>query len=184
MAMPAGAPQAPGMTNAPGIPPAMPPAAPAKEVSWTPVIIGLLGGLMALIGGVLPWLEMRTCVSTIIQICVAVPLPFALGSLSPILGIGQILALVFGLIGLVLLFLQKPMTGMVAGVMGILALVFAVLYFVTAPAYFTQLSGGVVDIQIGLGFGIYITMIGGVLLLVGGLMQWKGLKAKAGPKTA
>jgi len=161
-----------------------------KPKQWGPVVIGLVGGIIALLGAVIPWTLVQSCAGALgIELCISLPIPVPLGTLNPLLGIAPILALLTALVGIVLLFLHKPMTGMVAGLMGILSMLFGILFIVSFGGIETELlnlvgGGGSASIRVGVSFGVYLTIIGGLILGIGGFMQWMKLKGSAAAPSA
>ena len=152
-----------------------------------PMILGIVGGVLALLGTVLPWVS--ACASTIgINICLSFSglsiggLAAAAGglSVSPIITLAPILCLLFGIIGLVMMLMKKPMMAMLGMVMGLLIFILALLWYMSASPIFISVAG----VSIGPGFGIWITLIGGLLLLVGGFMGMKALKGMTPPAPA
>ena len=187
MAVPAGAPPSPAMMDAPMVAP--PP--PAKETQWAPIMLALVGGIIGILGAVLPWIQAQLCTGVgLIQFCVPWPLPtvFAVGSYDGFLAVGNLLALLFALVGMVLVFLQKPMTGMIAGVMGLVTFAVALLWILRAGSVVTvmQLAVGAAyaNVTVSIGFGVYVTVVGGLLLMIGGFMQWMKLRGAAAAKPA
>jgi hypothetical protein len=165
-------------------------AAPAPEAGHGPIILGAVGGLVALFGVLIGWTLIQSCVSAggFFSMCVSVPLNVPLGSYDALLGVAPTIALVCALAGIGLLVVRKPVTGLAATAMGALTLVFAVLFMVNfggvQAAIATDVGGGVsASIKVGVGFGVYLTIIGGLLMAIGGLMQWSKLKVSA-PKAA
>jgi hypothetical protein len=155
------------------------------------MVLGLVGGLLALMGALIGWLMIQTCASALgISMCVAVPLPpgFAIGSYDALMGIAPLLTMIFGLVGVVFAVLRKPLFALLAGVFGIVSLLLCVLYLVRAGGLASQLNsiiggtGGSVSLSVGASIGLYLSLIGALLLTVGGFMQWKGLKGASAPK--
>jgi hypothetical protein len=188
-------------TNAPGtpLPPppftmqGMVPFAPAAQADTKmgPLVLGLLGGVLALLGAVIGWMQVQSCASAMgFSMCVAVPVPpsYAIGNFDAFVAMAPLLALAFGVVGMAVVCLQKPTTGLVAGLMGVLSLVMAVLWLVRATPFFatiqSQMGGASASVSVGAGFGLYITMFGALMLAIGGLVQWKALKAQAAKAVA
>ena len=157
-----------------------------------PMILGILGGVLALVGTILPWISACTTASSLLpQMCLgfsglgisglAAAAPGAAIE-SPILAFGGILILLFGIIGLVMMLLKKPQMAMIGMVMGILALLIGVLWYVQASPLFNLSVPGVVTVSAGM--GLWLSIIGGLLLFVGGFMGWNALKAKPGAPAA
>jgi hypothetical protein len=175
---------APGAFLAP--PPPPPPAGPAKEKGNGPIALGAVGGIVALFGVLIGWTLVQTCASAggFFSMCVTVPLSVPLGSYDAMLGIAPTVAMVCALGGIVALLLKKPVTGLAASAMGALALIFAVIFMVNfagvEAAIATDVGGGAsASVKVAAGFGLYVTIIGGLLLAIAGFMQWSQLKAPA-----
>jgi hypothetical protein len=155
----------------------------------TPMILGIVGGVLALVGTFLPWINV--CAGALgINLC----LPFsgigisgaaaqlgATAGVPALVGFAPLLVLVFGLVGLVMMLLKKPMMCMLALVMGLLVVVLALLWYMQASPLFVTMNVGEVSESIGAGFGVWLSLIGGLLLLVGGLMGMKALKGMPAP---
>ena len=172
--------------------PAPPPG--PKGPSAGPMVLGLLGGLIALLGAVIGWIQVQTCAGMMgFSMCVSVPVPpsYAIGNFDAFLGMAPLLALVFALIGMVVVLLQKPQTALVGGLMGVASMALAVVWMVRATPFFaviqSNMGGASASVSVGPGFGLYISIFGSLMLAVGGLVQWKALKAyalKAAPTAA
>lgn len=115
-------------------------------------ILGAIGGVIALVGTFLSW---ATFPITGTSIPVEWPGWAGFGFLT----------LIFAIIGLILVLIPKKVTAIIALVMGILALVFALLQYLGLSALVTlaQLAG----YQATMGVGAWITIIGCILLIVG-----------------
>ena len=116
-----------------------------------------MGGVLAMAGAVLPWWNVSVSVGGLIS-----------GNV-PILGIfwiGGILALIFGVLGLVFSLLKSPAMGIAALVMGLLTLVVSVLYGVMVPT--ASVSAGGASGSITQGFGFWLSLVGGLVLMAGG----------------
>ncbi len=132
--------------------------------------MGSEGGIVAIVGAVLPWWNVSASSGGI--------------SLSvPILGIfwiGGILCLVFGILGLIFAMLKSPAFGLVTAVMGLLVVVIAAMYGAFLPT--GSVSAGQASASITPGFGYWISMLGGILLLAAGpLVFMDNRKAAAAP---
>ena len=194
MSVAAPPPPPPPNAQAAAIPPPPPPMmatyapapAPKSEKGSGPMVIGLIGGLLAAVGALIGWLQVQSCVGAMgFNMCVTVPVPpsYAIGNLDAFVGIIPTLALAFGFGGLALAVVQKPITGLVAGVLGVLSLVMAVVWLARATPLFaviqSNMGGASASVTVGPGIGLYVTIFGSLMLAVGGLMQWKALKARA-----
>lgn len=122
-------------------------------------IVGILGGIVAIVGTMLPWWQVTASAGGYISVSV------------PLLGIftlGGLLVLVFGVLGLVFAALNKPVTQVVALVMGLLAAVIALVMGAFVPTVSVSIPGASGSITAG--FGFWISMVGGLLLAVGGAL--------------
>jgi len=130
--------------------------------------VGILGGIVAMVGAMLPWWNVSASAGG-----------FSVG--LPVLGIfwiGGILALVFGILGLVFSALKQPVMGVLALVMGLLVAVVSMVYGAMIPT--ASVSAGGASGSITAGFGYWISLIGGLLLAVGGAIGFvEGRKAPA-----
>lgn len=162
------------------------PAAPAKapsEPSYGPIVLGAVGGLVVLVGALLGWALIQTCASAagFFSMCVTAPMPASV-SLDPMLGMAPTIAMLCALLGIVMLVLQKPVTGIAAGLMGVAALLFAVVYLTSFSGVETAITTGFgvgASVNVSVGIGVYITMVGGLLMALGGFLQFSKLKAPA-----
>ncbi len=150
--------------------------------------MGLVGGLIAMVGAVLPWTLIQSCTGTLgFEFCISIPLPMTFGSIDPVLGVAAPLALGSALAGVGLLFAQQPLTGLISGVAGVLAMLMAIIFVINFSAAETEIIsnlGGVSSsLRMSLSAGVYVTMAGGLILALGGFMQWSVLR-KAGPEAA
>jgi len=131
-------------------------------------IVGILGGIVAMVGAMLPWWNVTASAGG-----------FSVG--LPVLGIfwiGGILALVFGILGLVFSALKQPVMGILALVMGLLVAVVSMVYGAMVPT--ASVSAGGASGSITAGFGYWISLIGGLLLAIGGAIGFiEGRKAPA-----
>lgn len=176
MATPMGAPMGGAGMSATG-------AGPDMSKYKMPMILGILGGVLALVGTVMPWVNV--CASALgISICV----PFSgLGisglaaqagpsaSVPALVGFAPLLVLLLGIVGLVFMLLKKPMFAMLGMVMGLLVLLLCLLWYMQASPLFISVGGA----SIGAGFGVWLSLVGGLLLMVGGLLGMKALKGAA-----
>ncbi len=131
-------------------------------------ILGIVGGILALVGTFLPWVTLSSEIDSIT----------ASGILLFIVGIP---VLIFGIIGLILVALPKRGTAIGAFVMGILALIFVMLAFVLVSWLESLVSG--TSIEITYEYGMWVSLIGAILLMVGGIWSFIEL-GKAPPVPA
>jgi hypothetical protein len=136
----------------------MPPpvAAPPKKMTMG-LILALIGGLLMLVGTFLPWATVKgtNILGQTEEITV-------IGAVS---GIGGILVLIMGILVIIMAAIKKPIG---AAIFGIIGLIFSGLAFIGISALDTLLSG--TEISVDIGFGIFISLIGCVLALVGGIL--------------
>lgn len=131
-------------------------------------LIGLVGGLLVVIGVILPWasfeeLGVPVSVSGIDAWIIGVPL------------------LIFGVIGLVMDLIGGKGPGIVGIVMGVLALLMALAGMVIIN-WIVQLAGwSGTGITVSTGFGTYICIIGSLLLIAGSAMVIGQKKAPPAP---
>jgi hypothetical protein len=185
----------PPPTNAPGAPPPPPYAMqgtvpfmtpPQPDVSSGPMVVGILGGVLALAGAFIGWLQIQACAGAMgFNMCVAAPLPptFSLSSFDAFVGMGSFIGLLFGIVGIGLLAVQKPVTGLVAGLVGVVTLVVALIWLSRASALFSTIAASVggasSSVTVGAGIGLYVSIFGAFMLSLGGIMQWRALKGRA-----
>ena len=134
-----------------------------------PVILGLVGGLLMLVSLFLPWANI-----TLLGI------PVGINGLYTVFGI---LMLIFGIIGMVMLFMKKSGMALVAGIMGILAILFWLLAYLGISALVSVSQMGCAltptacsGFSVGTGIGLFVAPLGAILLTVGGFMQRGALK--------
>lgn len=131
--------------------------------------LGITGGVIAAAGAVLPWWIASASVSGFITVSI-----WILG----ITTVGGMLALVFGILGLVFSVLKPPLMGIVVAVMGLLTVLVSVTYGVAFPT--ASVSVGSVSGSVSPGFGFWVSLVGGLLLLAGGpLVYLENKKAEA-----
>ncbi len=134
----------------------------------TSVILGLVGGILVLVSMFLPWLNYSDF----------------LGNAITVNGIGAglfgLLMLIFGVIGIAMMFLKNPTMPLLTAIFGILAIVFWLLAYLglSIIAGASSLTGGTVTFEVG--FGAYIAPVGAILMVVGGFMRRGELKKAMG----
>lgn len=128
-------------------------------------VLGIVGGLLAVVGVFLPWM---TATETITNTSSS-----ASGISVPLFGI---LVLLFSALGLVLALVGKRGTCIGAMIMGILAFVFALIVATIWSAIISTF--GVGDI-LSIGYGLYITLAGSIILVIGSVMTLGELKHMA-----
>lgn len=126
-------------------------------------IIGLVGGLLVIVGTFLPWANVTGGgVSEDVT-----------GAMVPIFGL---LVILFGVLGLVFAVIPRPVFGILAMVFGILALVFLLIAYL-GISLVSGISGG----SVSLSYGLYLALIGAILLIVGGPLAYRDAKRAQAP---
>ena len=138
-------------------------------------ILGLVGGILAIVGVVLPW---ATASGTVMGMTISM----SASGLDAAKSGGEWVAYVygtaiFGVLGLIFVLISKKSTTMLAFVFGLLALILSGVALVRI----TQLIGGLSapGVSVGAGIGLYICVVGGLLLLIGCLLAFKAVGAQA-----
>lgn len=120
--------------------------------------LGMVGGILALVGTVLPWVTISDSFNSVSASGLQV---FFFG----------VPALIFAILGLV--FVAIPRKSLTIGclVMGILVMVFAILAItMTSVVAGFAATTGVVTVSIE--YGMYLTLVGSILLIVGGALAY------------
>lgn len=121
--------------------------------------IGVLGGVIALVGALLPWWNAS---ASAIGVTVSMPV---LGIFVP----GGILVALFGILGIVFARMQgNAVWPALTAVLGVLTVVFSMVWGAMLPT--ASVSGGGASASLTAGFGYWISLVGGLVLLVGGIM--------------
>ncbi|MCK4443510.1 MAG: hypothetical protein KAW09_03135, partial [Thermoplasmata archaeon] len=120
--------------------------------------LGMVGGILALVGCVLPWMTISDAVNSV----------SASGLQVFIFGVP---AMIFGILGLVFVAIPKKGFYLTALIMGILVMVFAILA-ITMTSVIAGLAAysGVVTVSID--YGMYLTLVGSILLMIGGALAY------------
>lgn len=131
------------------------------------LIIGLIGGILLIAGSFLPWGVIA-----------------ALGKTEKFLGIkgAGIFTLALGILGIVFLAIRKKLTiilGLLSGMGAVTILILQANMFLgtaeTAPPRVKKLiEAGLAEMHLGI--GIYLSIAGGALLIIGGIMRLIGTK--------
>ena len=140
---------APGMPTPPPPSPGQRPP-PAKNPFGIWAILGLVGGLLVIVSMFLPWITLP-----------------GLAVIGIATGFWGILPFIFSIIGLVMCVLRKRAFYIVGGIMGILSFVFPLIIMMII----SSIAAAFGKIEVGaslLGIGLYLAIIGGLLLTVGG----------------
>src|SRR5439155_5868397 len=108
-------------------------------------IVGIVGGLLVIIGAVLPWVTISGCTT----LC---PVTFSgVGA-----GFGGIGAIIFGVLGLIFVAVGKRILAILGMVWGILALLLTGLAFVGFAAIGALYTG--TGVTITTDYGVYVTL--------------------------
>jgi hypothetical protein len=170
----------------------MPMPAPKKKMGLGSILT-LVGGILLIVGFIMPMVTLTVSYNmfgmtysdtgsesglslalgydSVDENMAPVKLSYPIFFAVPIMGV---LALVLGL-------LKQPMMKLIAGVMGIVGVVCAYMGYMQVSADIKPMIDAITAIggsaSIGMGFGLYMAIIGGVLALVGGLMGFKQASA-------
>ena len=149
------------------------------------MILGLLGGLLGLVGVFLPWASASAggitisvtgaCFGGMGSIDVPGVGAFPCGQF--VSGEGAIYAwgvLAFSVLGLIFVLPGKKATSTLALVMGLLVVVLAGIAIARISQLLAQVPG------MSLGYGIMLSIVGGILLLVGGVFAMRAAGKAAG----
>ncbi len=130
-------------------------------------ILGIVGAILALVGTFLPWADISSDIDSI----------SATGIMIFFIGIP---VLIFAIIGLILVAIPKRGTAIGGLVMGILAFIFMLLAFVVVSILEGLVSG--TGIEVKYEYGLWVTLVGSLLLIVGGAVMFVELgKVAAAP---
>jgi len=149
-------------------------------------IIGLVGGLLGLVGVFLPWLTVSASVGPISVSASVSGISMGGGTLD--LGTGTAIPvgasefsiyvygiLAFSVLGLIVVMLGKRSTAMLALVFGLLTTILAIVAVVRMSQLASALQALIpvvpgMTVSIGAGIGLYLCVIGGIILLLGGVL--------------
>src|SRR4030042_2424865 len=131
-------------------------------------VLGIIGGILVLLGSILSWADVSggTLVGTL--------------SVSGLLA-GGMLSLIFGILGLIMVAIPKKVTAILGLIFGILALLWLLLAFIGPNAFAQTWGARGTSVTITIGFGIYVAMIGAILLVLGSGIAIKDAGAKPAP---
>lgn len=150
-------------------------------------ILGLVGGLLGLVSVFLPWFTvgaagisvgfsgLQLASPTIDVFGVQVPNPYSGTFSMAVYG-----TLVFSLIGMIVVMVPKKATAILGLVCGVLAVVLAGYGFSQASALASTVPP-TPGLSVGPGFGIYLGIIGGLLLLIGGALALMDVRKAGAP---
>lgn len=159
------------------------------------LIIGLIGGVFALIGTSLPWISARPASLSGLDISKAISWlkTFASMMSEPIpteirlFGLIPVFILILGILCIVLASLGfvKPKAGGTGSlVCGLLIVILSIISIIGISESISEIEemievvpfvGGMAAGMIGVGYGLYLCILGGVLALVGGIVGRKAI---------
>ena len=135
-------------------------------------IVGIVGGILTLVGCLLPWLTVSSSLESISVLGIIVPPWLAM------------LAFIFGIIGLILVAIGKRGPAIGALVMGILAFVFVIIEWmllVVIASFAEGLVSGT-GVTVTIDYGVYVALVGAIILIIGSIMAMsEAKKAAAAP---
>ncbi len=138
---------------------------------WT---LGIIGGLLAIVGTLLPW-------ATVAGGSLAAPETFSGVSV----GLFGILFLILGLLGLIFVAIPNRITAILGLVWGVLALLIGLLTLLGLAALAAAAAGTGTGVTVTTEYGVYVAMVGALLLIVGsGLAYGEARRAAAPPMMA
>jgi len=140
--------------------------------------IGIVGGILAIVGAVMPWWIATASVSAG---------GFTVSASVPLLGIftlGGLLALVFGVLGLVMAMIKNKATAAVTVVCGVLALVASLLVGAFLATANVTVPGASASATVTPSFGMWIAAIGGIVLMMGGAIALLETNKQVAPATS
>ncbi len=126
-------------------------------------ILGVVGGILALVGSFLPWISVSDGTTTLTLI----------GAIIPIFGW---LFLIFAILGLILVAIPNKITAILGMVFGILALIMGIVTVALTSLIANIVGGTGTGVTVSIGYGAYVALVGAVLLMIGGPIaysQWK-----------
>lgn len=149
--------------------------------------MAVIGGVALLLGVLLPWLSFRSCetIGAFFPLCLpyAPPGSFSAGSYGALLPIAAPLALLIGAVAAFLVFLNKPNMAVLSCVLSLAVAVVAMAFLATAGPVLDTMSADLTamntlgrDVTVSIGPGPYAAVVGAVLLLLAGLIDWKLVK--------
>ncbi len=133
-------------------------------------ILGILGGVITIMGTVLPW-------ATVSGGSLTTPLTFS----GITVGFGGILVLLFGLLGLICVAIPKKVTAILGIVMGIIALLWAVLTLIGLAAIAAVAAGSGTGVAVTTEYGAYLALVGTLVLIVGSAIAYTEARKAAAP---
>jgi len=131
-------------------------------------ILGIIGAILALIGVFLPWVAGHVAATNTDRSLSGIEFPLFIFGMP---------FLLFVVIGLILVAIPKKGTAIAGLIMGIIAFVIALIPMAILATIIVswQISGEVASI----GYGLYICLVGALLLIIGSAM---GIRDASAPK--
>ena len=137
--------------------------------------IGLIGGILAIVGAIMPWWIATASVSAG---------GFTVSASVPLLGIftlGGLLCLVFGALGLVMALIKNKATSLITVVCGVLALAASLMVGAFLATANVAVPGASANASVTPSFGMWIAAIGGIVLIIGGALAFLETNKPAAP---
>lgn len=128
-------------------------------------ILGIIGGLLAVVGSFLPWAIISDGTTTL----------SIMGAIYPIFGW---LFVIMAILGLIFVAIPNKILNILAMVWGIIALIMGLLAMVLT-SFLGGLGGLTGTITVSNGYGIYLGLVGAVLLMIGSPMAYSEAKKAA-----
>lgn len=129
--------------------------------------IGIVGGILAMVGTLLPWVTISDSYSSITASGLGV---FIFG----------VPAMILAILGLVFVAIPKKGFAIASLIMGILVMIFVVLAITMTSviAGFATYTGLV---TVSMDYGMYVTLVGAILLIVGGALAYVQIQDVVAP---
>ena len=133
-------------------------------------ILGILGGLVTVVGAVLPW-------ATVSGGSLSAPMTFS----GATVGFGGILVLVFGVLGLICVAIPRKVGAILGIVWGVLAILLGLLTMVGLAAIAATAAGSGSSVTVTTEYGVYVSVIGALLLIIGSAIAYTEARKAAAP---
>ena len=131
-------------------------------------IVGIVGGLLIIIGVMLPWMSDST--------------GYSISGLTAGISVLGMVLILFGVLGLVMLIPGKRGLALGSMVFGVLALLLY-LAMLGLSSILTSMAG-TLGASVSVGFGLYLGFIGSILLIVGAIVARSEMKKAASAPVA
>lgn len=172
----------------------MSPVMPAKKKMSIGKILALVGGILLIVGFILPMVTVsvdysmygitvsETSSSAGIRLALGDNMYAADGSFEEISYPIFFAVPLMGILAIVLVMLKPAMMKLIGGIMGILGVVCAFIGYMMVSSDLqpiidmVEALGGTASV--GMGIGLILAMVGGILALVGGLLAFKQAKSE------